>query len=551
LVKGVYTASGTTAARTTVLASRSAGTLGTSRIVLSGTAQVRIVAAAEDMDGVRGTRSVTGTSDTLAATDLGYVVTYSNAAAVAVSLAQAGTASLYDGWATLVQNLGAGTVTITPATSTINGAATLVLATNMGAFIWSDGTNYHYYYVQNKQTTTIAGGTNLNTVIAPGNYACNDNTATNGPTVGGQWYINVEIFSSIGSGFLMQRATSLLGDGGVWTRVMLSGTFSSWIPSLTAAVQSLSPAQRGQVTLNLQHAFKPQGRLYVVSNTPVQTSSITGNGTVFYGPYDGGNVIPLYDGTTFNPTIFAEVSQVVTDTTKSPAAAAASNNYDMFAWLDGSTFRVTRGPAWTNATTRATALTNVNGIWLNAGAITNGPAASRGTYVGTIRTRAADGLIDYSLGGAALGGTPGFIGVWNAYNRVPVACVVEDTLVNNTSTAGVLEALNHSNNNRVNYVIGLAEDVVEARVNASVAAGTGGSGGVAIGHDSISAITGFSSITQAAGVVVCTADASINGDIGFHFFQALQFAVTNTATFYGNGTTGFNIHTGLTVKLRA
>lgn len=147
LVKGVYTASGTTAARTTVIASRSGGTLGTSRITLSGTAQVRIVESAVDMDGVRGTRSVTGTSDALAATDLGYVVTYSNAASVAVSLAQAGTASLYDGWATWVQNLGVGTVTITPATSTINGATTLVLATNMGAFIWSDGANYHAYFV--------------------------------------------------------------------------------------------------------------------------------------------------------------------------------------------------------------------------------------------------------------------------------------------------------------------------------------------------------------------------------------------------------------------
>jgi hypothetical protein len=99
------------------------------------------------MAGVRGTRSVTGTSDALAATDLGYVVTYSNASAVAVSLAQAGTASLYDGWATWVQNTGAGTVTITPATSTINTAPTLPLATNMGAFIWSDGTNYHAYFL--------------------------------------------------------------------------------------------------------------------------------------------------------------------------------------------------------------------------------------------------------------------------------------------------------------------------------------------------------------------------------------------------------------------
>ncbi len=41
LGKGVYTSSGNTLARTTILASRSGGTLGTSRISLSGTAQVR------------------------------------------------------------------------------------------------------------------------------------------------------------------------------------------------------------------------------------------------------------------------------------------------------------------------------------------------------------------------------------------------------------------------------------------------------------------------------------------------------------------------------
>jgi hypothetical protein len=148
IVKGVYTASGTTAARTTVLAARSGGTLSTTRLLLSGTAQVRIIEAAEDMDGVRGTRVVTGTSDVLSNNDLGYVVTYSNASAIAVSLAQAAVSNLFmDGWSTWVQNLGAGTVTITPATSTINTAATLPLATGMGAFIWSDGTNYHFYYV--------------------------------------------------------------------------------------------------------------------------------------------------------------------------------------------------------------------------------------------------------------------------------------------------------------------------------------------------------------------------------------------------------------------
>ncbi|MEH2477533.1 hypothetical protein V1282_000890 [Nitrobacteraceae bacterium AZCC 2146] len=144
--RGVYTASGTTLARTTILASRISGTLGTSRIPLSGTAQVRFIESADDMDGVRGTRAVTGTTDTLNNSDLGYVVTYSNASAIAVSLAQASVSNLFmDGWAVFVKNKGAGAVTITPSTSTIDTAATLVLAQNQGALIWSDGTNYQSF----------------------------------------------------------------------------------------------------------------------------------------------------------------------------------------------------------------------------------------------------------------------------------------------------------------------------------------------------------------------------------------------------------------------
>lgn len=148
LGKGVYTASGTTLSRVTVLQSRVSGTLGTAKVTLSGTAQVRIIESADDMEGVRGTRAVTGTSDILANNDHGYVVTYSNASAIAVSLAQAGASSQFlDGWSAWVQNIGAGAVTITPATSTINAGATLVLAQNLGAFIWSDGANYHAYII--------------------------------------------------------------------------------------------------------------------------------------------------------------------------------------------------------------------------------------------------------------------------------------------------------------------------------------------------------------------------------------------------------------------
>ena len=119
------------------------------------------------------------------------------------------------------------------------------------------------------------------------------------------------------------------------------------------------------------------------------------------------------------PTATVELSQATTDTTKSPAAVANNSLYDMFVWNDSGTIRCTRGPAWTNATTRSagTALVLVNGIYLNNASITNGPAASRGTYVGTIASNGT-ATIDFVFGTITTNGGAGNLNIWNAYNRV-------------------------------------------------------------------------------------------------------------------------------------
>jgi hypothetical protein len=67
----------------------------------------------------------------------------SNASAVGLTLPRAGASSWFTaGWVVDVQNRGAGSVTITPTTSTIDGAASLVLSQNAGVRIVSDGANY-------------------------------------------------------------------------------------------------------------------------------------------------------------------------------------------------------------------------------------------------------------------------------------------------------------------------------------------------------------------------------------------------------------------------
>lgn len=94
---------------------------------------------------IGGTRAVTGTTDTVLSTDFSKLVTFTNASTIAVTLPQAGSgspASFLSGWYFTAQNIGNTAVTITPTTSTINGASSLVLLSGQSAVIFSNGTNY-------------------------------------------------------------------------------------------------------------------------------------------------------------------------------------------------------------------------------------------------------------------------------------------------------------------------------------------------------------------------------------------------------------------------
>lgn len=92
------------------------------------------------LSGVGG-RTVTTTSDTIAATDRTNWVVYNSGSAVGTSLGSA--ASFGSNFAFGIKNVGAGAVTITPTTSTIDGNATLVVSQGQNCTITSlDNTNY-------------------------------------------------------------------------------------------------------------------------------------------------------------------------------------------------------------------------------------------------------------------------------------------------------------------------------------------------------------------------------------------------------------------------
>jgi hypothetical protein len=102
-----------------------------------------------------GVNATVGTTYTLATTDFGQMITTNNAAAVTFNLPQA--TGSFSSFSFFIQNLGTGTVTLTPTTSTVCGAATKTVPTGWGAYIVSDGTNWQCLGPFN--TAVVGGGT--------------------------------------------------------------------------------------------------------------------------------------------------------------------------------------------------------------------------------------------------------------------------------------------------------------------------------------------------------------------------------------------------------
>lgn len=233
-------------------------------------------------------------------------------------------------------------------------------------------------------------------------------------------------------------------------------------------------------------SMDPGGRLTLTTALPVTVADVTAATTVRYAPYKH-NRVPLWDGTRWVLRTFTELTQLLSDTTKSPAAAVANGLYDLFVWNDAGTVRLSRGPVWTGSSARGTGagtteLVRQDGKWVNAQAITNGPLANRGLYVGTIRT---DGSINAVDSFAKRW-------VWNCYNRTMRGVrALEATDSWSYSTQTIRQA-NGSTANQIDVVRGLDEDLLSAVVRVQMVSTVVGDAYVGIGLDSTTAfVTGF------------------------------------------------------------
>ena len=274
---------------------------------------------------------------------------------------------------------------------------------------------------------------------------------------------------------------------------------------------------------------------------PVLTSNVGSSATVYYTPYNG-NLVPIYSGTAFVLTAFTELSNILANSATGkagPAAGAAAKTYDLFVWNDAGTVRLTRGGAWNSDGVRSATTENdlqrINGVLVNLNAITNGPLAGVGTYVGTVRTDAGGATVTWHAGAVAASGTAANLHVWNMYNRVDCAGMIGDSTNSWSYTSNVVRAANGSATIRVSWVAGLQEDFFNAqyRVRGSIGAGNAYTYALLNSTSSAAAAIGtFADLTNANPSITSGGDVRV---LGFNFASAVEAGDNaNAATYTGD-----------------
>ena len=293
------------------------------------------------------------------------------------------------------------------------------------------------------------------------------------------------------------------------------------------------------------------GRLSASSGVPVLTSSVSNGTSIFWSPYLG-NLMPLWNGSQFSYTAIANpLSNVLANSSvgnAGPAVVVASTTYDLFVWNNAGTPTLTRGPAWANSTpgsgSRGTGagtseILMVNGILTNRYAITNGPAAGYGTYVGSFTADGSAGLTYAPVFTQAAGGYNVNISIWNMYNRVEVAPSTSDATASWTYASTTYRMQNNSAGNRISFTVGLVEDMFFAHKEqmGSISGSVGPN--VTFGLNSTTARATGASMARnnnTAGAIMSAALVAYPA-LGANYLQVLEAAESNaTATFYGQGT---------------
>lgn len=242
-----------------------------------------------------------------------------------------------------------------------------------------------------------------------------------------------------------------------------------------------------------------EGRLTLTTGEPVTTADVTGT-TIYFTPFRGAR-LALHDGTGWVTHILTQISIAVPNTT--------ATMYDIFVYSNAGTPTL-EALVWTNDTTRATALTTLDGVYVKTGATTR-------RYLGSFRT-------DDNLSGNATD-TVLRRYLWNYYNRVDRKLIRyrNDSHTYNTATIRAWDA--DPTNTQLLCAIGLVEDAFVVGVSGDLTFAAGNSlPYLGVGINSTTAATGALTPMGCVGTAWLTNVVTVLPRVGYNFLVPLEFS---------------------------
>jgi len=285
--------------------------------------------------------------------------------------------------------------------------------------------------------------------------------------------------------------------------------------ALTAAGRALiddADAAAQRVTLGLSNMAPMDARLTLETGVAISTTDQTAKTTIYLTPYRG-NRVAIYSGTAWYTLLLSA------DISLSLSGYTAGKNYDIWVYDNAGSLALA-STVWTNDTTRATALVLQNGVYVKSGATSY-------RYVGTIRITATTGQCEDSV-------TKRYL--WNYYNRVNKKLYVTDATASWTYQTATWRSANNSTANRVEVVIGVAEDPVNIRVLVSATQTNAAYRAAGIGLDKTNGNDALASyFSNGVGGSSLSSTYYDVTSVGYHYFQWVeQGEAVGTCTWYSN-----------------
>lgn len=346
-------------------------------------------------------------------------------------------------------------------------------------------------------------------------------------TVGGLTTANRAVLTTTSTG--VPVATALATDGQLIIGSTAGAPAAATITAgsgitVTNASNSITIASTGALISVINSLVN--GRITLVTGTPV-TISDTSASTIYFTPYKG-NYISLYTSGAWKVYTFTEINISVPATT--------STLYDVYIYDNSGTLTL-QLVAWTNSTTRATALAVQDGVYCKTGDLGK-------RYLGTIATGSISGVTNDSS--VASGGRC----VFNYYNRVERLLSVQGGFTSYTYSTATWRQTNASTNYQFIIVTGVSEDISSVQAisfSNQLTTGTYVSSGIGINVTNSNSAQTFGSFNPTTSQPSFPVLASYRGilPVGLNTIAWLEIGSgTVTTTWLGSGSSA-NLQPGM------